>query len=202
MGLWAAEHALILASKSATRHAILRAAEIPHEVEPADLDEREIERRAATANAGETAALLAREKALAVAARRPEALVLGADQTLALGSRRFAKPADRGAARAQLLALRNRTHELHSAIALARDNAILFEHRDIARLTMRAFSDEFVDRYLDVAGDGATASVGAYQLEKAGIQLFEKIEGDHFVILGLPLFPLLRFLRGQGYLLS
>jgi nucleoside triphosphate pyrophosphatase len=193
---------LVLASKSETRHAILRAAAIPHEVEPADLDEREIERSAATASAGEVAALLAREKALVIAARRPGALVLGADQTLALGNRRFAKPADRAAAREQLLVLRNRTHELHSAIALAQDQAILFEHRAIARLTMRAFSEEFLDRYLDLAGEGATASVGAYQLEKAGIQLFEHIEGDHFVILGLPLFPLLHFLRGQGYLLS
>jgi nucleoside triphosphate pyrophosphatase len=200
--LWTADTLLVLASKSETRHAILCAAEVPHEVEPAELDEREIERRGAAANAAEVAALLAREKALAVAGRRAGALVLGADQTLAVGNRRFAKPADRAAAREQLLALRNRTHELHSAIALARDSAILFEHRDTARLTMRAFSEEFIDRYLEVAGDAATASVGAYQLEKAGIQLFETIEGDHFVILGLPLFPLLRFLRGQGYLLS
>jgi septum formation protein len=200
--LWAADKLLVLASKSEARHAILRAAEIPHEVEPADLDEREIERRAAAHDAGEAAALLAREKALAVASRRPGALVLGADQTLALGNRRFAKPSDRAAAREQLLTLRNRTHELHSAITLAQDRSVLFEHRDVARLTMRTFSEEFLDRYLDIAGVGALASVGAYQLEKAGVQLFENIEGDHFVILGLPLFPLLRFLRERAYLLS
>ena len=146
--------------------------------------------------AGEIAALLAREKALAVAAQLPGRLVLGADQTLALGERRFSKPADRAAAREQLKLLRGQTHELHSAIALARDGVIVFEHREVARLTMRAFSDGFLEAYLDAAGAAVTASVGGYQLEKTGIQLFERIEGDHFIILGLPLLPLLHICGG------
>ena len=144
--------------------------------------------------------MLARAKARAVAARLPGRLVLGADQTLALGERRFSKPADRAAAREQLSALAGRTHELHSAIALARGETILFEHREVARLTMRAFSGRFLDAYLDAVGDAVTASVGGYQLEKAGIQLFERIEGDHFVILGLPLLALLRHARDAGWL--
>jgi septum formation protein len=130
----------------------------------------------------------------------PGRLVLGADQTLALGSRRFSKPVDLAAARAQLAVLRGHTHELTSAIALARDDAVLFEHREAARLTMRAFSDAFLDGYLEAMGAAVTTSVGAYQLERAGIQLFERVDGDHFVILGLPLLPLLGFLRRQGML--
>jgi septum formation protein len=121
--------------------------------------------------------------------------VLGADQTLALRDLRFSKPADLPAARAQLLALRGQTHALHSAMTLVRDDAALFEHCDVARLTMRGFSEEFLDAYLDLAGLTVTASVGAYALERSGIQLFERIDGDHFTILGLPLLPLLAFLR-------
>ena len=149
---------------------------------------------------GEIAALLAREKATAVAAQMPGRLVLGADQTLALGERLFTKPADLAAAREQLKTLRGKTHELHAAIAVARDGAIVFEHRDEARLTMRAFSDAFLDRYLEAAGHAVTASVGAYQVERSGIHLFERIEGSHFTILGLPLLPLLDFLRREGAL--
>jgi septum formation protein len=144
--------------------------------------------------------LLAREKARTIAARLPGRLVLGADQTLALGERRFSKPGDRASAREQLEALRGRTHELHTAIALVRESAILFEHREVARLTMRAFSDSFLDAYLDAMGAAVTASVGGYQLERVGIQLFERIEGDHFVILGLPLVALLQYMRQAGWL--
>jgi septum formation protein len=125
---------------------------------------------------------------------------LGADQTLALGERRFSKPGDRAAARAQLEALRGRTHELHTAIALVRESTIVFEHREVARLTMRAFSDSFLESYLDAVGGAVTASVGGYQLERIGIQLFERIEGEHFVILGLPLVALLQYLRQAGWL--
>src|SRR5262245_19287189 len=200
MPLWLAKQPLVLASKSAVRHAILRDAGIPVEVEPADVDERGIEQRAATSDPGEVAALLAREKARAVAARRPGRLVLGADQTLALGERRFSKPADAAAAREQLMALRGRTHELHTAIALVRNGAVTFEHREVARLTMRAFSDAFLDDYLAAMGSAVTTSVGGYQLEKIGIQLFERVEGDHFVILGLPLLALLQHLRQAGFL--
>jgi septum formation protein len=195
MPLWLAGEPLVLASKSAIRHAILRDAGIPVAVEPADIDERAIEQRSAKEDAGELAAVLACEKARTVAARFPGRLVLGADQTLALGERRFSKSADRAGARRQLAALRGQTHELHSAVALVRGSSVLFEHREVARLTMRSFSDQFLEAYLDAAGAAVTASVGGYQLEKVGIQLFEHIQGDHFTILGLPLVPLLEYLR-------
>ena len=200
MALWLGERPLVLASKSAVRQALLREAGIAVEVEPADLDERALEQGMSTRDPGAIAGLLAREKARAVAARRPDRLVLGADQTLALDERRFSKPADRAAARDQLRALRGRTHSLHTAVALLRGGTVLFEHRDAARLTMRVFSDEFLEVYLDAAGAAVTASVGGYQLEKAGIQLFEHITGDHFVILGLPLMALLHYLRQQRWL--
>jgi len=200
MPLWLADQPLVLASKSAIRGAVLRAAGVPIEVHPADVDERAIEQGSAARDPGEVAALLAREKAAAVAARLSGRVVLGADQTLALGERRFSKPADRAAAREQLKLLRDRTHELHTAIALMREGTVLFEHREAAQLTMRAFSDRFLEDYLDAAGPAVTASVGAYQLEQSGIQLFERVEGDHFVILGLPLLPLLRHLRQAGWL--
>ena len=200
MPFWLADEPLVLASKSAIRHAILRDAGIPVAVEPADIDERGIEQRSAKEDAGELAAVLACEKARTVAARFPGRLVLGADQTLALGERRFSKSADRAGARRQLAALRGQTHELHSAVALVRGSSVLFEHREVARLTMRSFSDEFLEAYLDAAGTAVTASVGGYQLEKVGIQLFEHIQGDHFTILGLPLVPLLEYLRTAGWL--
>ncbi len=200
MPLWLVDQPLLLASKSGIRHAILRDAGISVEVEAAEIDERAVEQTCATRDAGEVAALLAREKARVVAARRPGRLVLGADQTLALGERRFSKPVDRAAARAQLQALRGRPHELHSAIAVARAGRVLFECRESARLTMRTFSDRFLDDYLDAIGAAVGASVGGYQLERAGIQLFERIEGDHFVILGLPLLPFLRHARAAGWL--
>jgi len=200
MPLWLADWPLVLASKSEIRRALLADAGIPVEVSPADVDERGIEECAATRDAGEIALVLARAKAHAIAARLPGRLVLGADQTLALGERRFSKPSDRAAARDQLKALRGQTHELHTAVALTRDGAIVFEHRELARLTMRAFSDGFLGSYLDAMGGAVMASVGGYQLEKAGVQLFERIDGDHFVILGLPLVALLAYLRRAGCL--
>jgi septum formation protein len=144
--------------------------------------------------------LLAREKAAMVAKAHPDRLVLGADQTLALGAKRFSKSPDRLAARAQLQALRGRTHELHAAIVFVQDGAVVFEHVETARLTMRAFSDDFLNRYLDTVGDAVLASVGGYQLEGLGVQLFESIEGDYFTILGLPILQALDFLRRQGCL--
>ena len=190
----------ILASKSESRRAVLASAGIPLEIDPADIDERTIEKRAAAEGPARIAALLAHEKARVVAERHPGRLVLGADQTLALGERVFSKPADTAAAREQLRLLRGRTHALHSALALVRDGALVFETNETARLTMRAFSDGFLDAYLAAAGPAVTASVGAYQVERVGIQLFERIEGDHFTILGLPLFALLGFLRRIGAL--
>jgi septum formation protein len=200
MALWIADQPLVLASKSAVRHALLRDAGLPVEIVPADIDERAIEQGAGTRDPGEVAALLAREKARAIADRLPGRLVLGADQTLALGERRFSKPTDRAAAREQLKALRGQTHELHTAIALMRTGTAVLEHREVARLSMRDFSDDFLEGYLDAMGAAVMTSVGGYQLEKAGIQLFERIDGDHFVILGLPLLALLQFLRREGFL--
>jgi septum formation protein len=200
MPLWLAARPLVLASKSAIRRTMLADAGIPVEVAPADIDERTLENGATTRDAGEIAALLAREKARTIAAYLPGRLVLGADQTLALGERRFSKPADRAAARDQLKSLCGRTHALHTAIALVCDGAVVFEHREAAQLTMRAFSDEFLESYLDATGAAVTASVGGYQLERAGVQLFERIDGDHFVILGLPLLALLAYLRRAGSL--
>jgi septum formation protein len=125
--------------------------------------------------------------------------VLGADQTLARGAARFTKPRDRDDAVQQLRALRGRTHELHSALALVRDGEVLFQCVDTARLTMRDVSDRFIDDYLDMMGDTALASVGGYQLEGIGVHLFERVEGDYFTILGLPLLQLLAFLRREGF---
>jgi septum formation protein len=200
MSLWLRPDPLVLASKSAVRRAVLESAGIPVTVHPADIDERGIETASGSAGPGEVAGLLAEKKALAVAAALPGRLVVGADQTLALGSRRFSKPADRAAARAQLETLRGQTHQLHSGVVIVRDDAVLYRHVESASLTMRAFSDRFLDAYLDAAGAAVTASVGGYQLERIGIHLFEQIDGDHFTILGLPLLPLLAFLRHEGSL--
>ena len=200
MALWLADQPLMLASKSASRRALLESAGIPLEVSPADIDERAIEARAGTKSPSQIALVLARAKADAVAAKLPGRLVLGADQTLALGDRLFAKPGDLAAARDQLKSLRGRTHELHSGLVLVRNDTVLFEHCETARLTMREFTDRFLDSYLETAGLAVMASVGAYQVEGAGIHLFARIEGDHFTILGLPLLQLLHYLRSTGCL--
>ena len=199
MSLWLSDKPLVLASQSKVRRALLEAAGIPVEARPAHLDERAIEQSVA-GGPGEVALTLAREKARTVAAMSERGVVVGCDQTLALGEKRFSKPADRAAARAQLLDMRGKPHELHSAVAVCRNGSVTYGHVAIARLTMRAFSDAFLDRYLDAAGANLTASVGAYQLERTGVHLFEKIEGDHFTILGLPLLPLLEHLRHERLL--
>jgi len=200
MPLWLAAAPLVLASRSAVRRTLLEAAGVPVETCPADIDERGVEAGAPLKAPVAIAALLAREKASVIAGRNRGRLVLGADQTLSLDGRRFTKPADRAAARAQLRALSGRAHELYSAIAFVRDDVVLFEHVGVARLTMRAVSDRFLDDYLDAVGDAATASVGAYHLEGVGIQLFERLDGDYFTVLGLPLLTALDFLRRHGCL--
>lgn len=197
MGLWLADAPLVLASKSAIRRQLLEAAGVPVEVQPADVDERAIEQAAGPASAGNIAGLLATEKARTASARALGRLVLGADQTLGFQGRVFSKALDMAAARAQLKLLRGQTHTLHAAIAIARDGDILFAHTGEAHLTMREFSDSFLDRYLESVGESVLKSVGGYQLEAAGIHLFSHIEGEHSTILGLPLLPLLDFLRTQ-----
>jgi septum formation protein len=200
MVLWLAPQPLVLASRSDIRGKILAAAGLRFEIRPSRIDERAIETKADVTDAAAAARHLARVKADVVAASLPGRLVLGADQTLARGSKHFGKPASRGEAAEQLRALRGRTHELHSALALVRDGEALFACVNSARLTMRNFSDQFLNEYLDLAADAALSSVGAYQLEGIGIHLFERVEGDYFTILGLPLMPLLAFLRQNKFI--
>jgi septum formation protein len=200
MGLWLADAPLVLASQSSTRRMLLTAAGVPVDAHPADIDERGLESAARAQSAGAVAVHLAREKAIVVESRYRGRLTLGADQTLTLDAKRFAKPADRKAARAQLRELCGRTHELHSAVAFVQHGAVLFEYVAMARLTMHNFSDAFLELYLDAVGDAATASVGAYQIEGLGVQLFERVDGDYFTVLGLPLMETLEFLRRIGCL--
>jgi septum formation protein len=199
MVLWLAPQPLVLASRSDIRGKILAAAGLRFEIRPSQVDERAVEAKSGVSDAAAVARHLARAKADAVAALLPGRIVLGADQTLARGAIRFGKPATRADAAEQLRTLRGRTHELHSALALVRDGTVLFACVDTARLTMRNFSDRFLNDYLDMAGDAAMNSVGGYQLEGIGIHLFERVEGDYFTVLGLPLLPLLAFLRENGF---
>ena len=168
--------------------------------DPADIDERAIQESSGLSAPGDIAQFLARQKAISVSIRRPTRYVVGADQTLALQARIFNKPAGRAQAADQLRALAGHCHELHTAVAVACDGKLLFEHVSIARMTMRSLRDTEIENYLDAAGDAVTTTVGAYQLEALGVHLFERIEGDHFTILGLPLLPLLAFLRSQHLL--
>ncbi|MGY8680823.1 Maf family protein [Bradyrhizobium sp. UFLA05-153] len=198
MSLWRGKAPLILASQSQARKMLLANAGLAFEARPADIDERGVQEASELSSPREIALLLAREKAKAVSAQCPGCYVIGADQTLALGEHLFTKPSGRAQAMAQLRDLAGRTHELHSAVAVARDAAVLFEDVSVARMTMRQMTEVELSAYLDAAGDDVTTSVGAYQLESLGVHLFEKIEGDHFTILGLPLLPLLAFLRHEG----
>lgn len=200
MTLWCGKHPLLLASQSRARQALLANAGIGFEAIAADIDERAVQDASGLSAPGDIAALLAREKALSVSSRQPGKFVVGADQTLALGFRLFSKPADRAEAKEQLRDLAGHSHHLHSAVAVARDDKILFEAAAIARMTMRPLGEAELDAYLDEAGEAVTSSVGAYQLEGLGVHLFERIEGDHFTILGLPLLQLLAFLRSEQLL--
>lgn len=200
MTLWRGPKALILASQSRARKMLLANAGLEFETMPANIDEREIQQNSRIAVPGEIASLLAREKALWVSQRRGGHYVIGADQTLALGGRLFNKPSGRTQAAEQIRALSGQTHALHSAIAVALDGKIVFEAVTVARMTIRSLGEVDIAAYLDTAGEAVTQNVGAYQFEGPGVHLFERIEGDHFTILGLPLLPLLEFLRSQHLL--
>jgi septum formation protein len=190
---------LILASASAPRRQLLINAGLAFDVEPSGLDEEEVTRSLGSRAAPqELASTLAEMKAVKVSGRHPDAMVIGADSTLACNGRLFDKPPTMDAARKQLLALRGQTHELFSSVVVARGGQRLWHWSERARLTMRPFDDAFIDTYLARAGEGVLASVGAYQLEGLGAHLFTRVDGDYFTILGLPLLPLLSFLAGHG----
>jgi len=192
-GLW-------LASASTARAALLRDAGVAVEIEPARIDEGEVKAsmRAEKATAEMVAETLAEMKASRVARRHPGALVIGADQMLVCEERWYDKPESVDEARKHLQALRGKQHALVSALCVVRNDTRIWHHREYARLTMRPFSDAFLDDYLAMSGPEVLESVGAYRLEGLGIQLFSKIEGEYTTILGLPLLPLLDFLRGHG----
>ncbi|WP_439923744.1 Maf family protein [Nitrobacter sp. JJSN] len=200
MAVWREPKPLILASQSQVRQALLANAGLSFEVIPAAIDERAIQQSSGLTTGGEIAVRLAFEKAREVSLRSPGRYVIGADQTLECDGLLFNKPVGRAAAAAHLRALSGRTHILHAGAAIVRDGRPLFEDVSAARMTMRELSEDTIEAYLNAVGDAATASVGAYQLENLGVHLFSRIEGDHFTILGLPLLPLLAFLRGQGLL--
>ncbi|TGT82139.1 MULTISPECIES: Maf-like protein [unclassified Mesorhizobium] len=191
---------IILASGSPFRKAMLVDAGVDIETVPATLDERALEAPLQDSGASpeDVALVLAEAKATEVSERRPGALVLGCDQTLSLGDEVFHKPADMEGARRHLLALSGKTHQLNSAAVLVRDGKVLWRHVGIASMTMRKLDPAFIGRHLAQVGAKALSSVGAYQIEGEGIQLFEIIAGDHFTIVGLPLLPLLAELRTLG----
>jgi septum formation protein len=191
---------LILASASPARAAVLRAAGIAFDIEPADIDESVIKRRyrSAGGDALACAAALAEAKARAIAARHPAALVVGADQILVAGDDWIDKPTDLAEAAAQLRSLRGRVHILATAACAVRGDESLWQATATPKLTMRRFGEDLLARYIEAEGDAVLGSVGGYQIEGRGVQLFARIEGDHFAILGLPLLALLEFLRGRG----
>jgi septum formation protein len=191
---------LILASASPSRRQLLSQAGLTFEIEASGIDEEEIKRSllAEGASPQEMAENLAELKALRVSSRHGAAMVVGGDSTLACNGRLFDKPHTLEAARKQLLALRGQTHELFSSVVVARSGVRLWHCSERARLTMRSFSESFLDAYLARTGDAVLSSVGAYQLEGLGAHLFSRVDGDYFTILGLPLLPLLSYLAGHG----
>ncbi|MGV2122307.1 Maf family nucleotide pyrophosphatase [Agrobacterium vitis] len=188
---------VILASTSPFRRQLLEQAGLRFTAMAPDIDEREIEGRAEHQHVSpqELAQVLSCEKALAVSRQAPDGVVIGGDQVLALGERIYHKPKDISSARDQLLSLRGETHVLYSALALAKQGEVIWRHVSQARMTMRMFSETFLDDYLDRAGGAILKSVGGYQIEGLGVQLFSDIVGDYFTIVGVPLLPLMEKLR-------
>ena len=193
---------VVLASGSKIRAELLKNAGVPFEVDPADVEERAVEEPLLKAGfpPEDLAVVLAEAKANDVSERRPDDLVIGADQILAFQGERYTKPENMESARRQLLSFSGNTHELLSAVVVSKGGEAIWRHVSTARLTMRELSPPFVGHYLAAVGDVALSSVGAYQLEGPGVQLFEKIVGDYFTVLGLPLLPLLSELRKLGVL--
>lgn len=194
------EEILVLASSSPFRRHLLENAGLEVRTVAPEVEERALEAplEGSGASPEDVALILAEAKAVDVSERYPQAWVIGGDQTLSLDDRLFHKPADMEAARRQLLALSGRTHHLNTAVVLARGGETVWRHVAVARMTMRRLDPAFIGRHLARVGEKALSSVGAYQVEGEGVQLFEKIEGDHFTIIGLPLLPLLARLREVG----
>lgn len=195
---------LILASSSSSRAALLTAAGVEFEALPARIDETAIKEAlgAEGAPARDIASALAELKARRVGARRAGRLTLGADQVLVCDGRLFDKPADRADAADHLRALRGKTHQLLSAAVICEGETPVWRHVGQAKLTMRPFTDAFLDEYLEREGEAVLSTVGAYRLEGLGAQLFQRVDGDYFSILGLPLLEVLGFLRARGSLIE
>lgn len=195
------KRALILASQSKARYHMLRAAGLDFAVQDPDLDEAALQSklRGAMTPADVMAQALAHAKALSIGIRSPDALVIGADQVLFCNGRIFNKPGDMDEAKTHLKYLGGKTHQLISAVCLVQKDKVIWGHAERARLTMRELDDGLIDRYCDRVGDSLLRSVGAYELEGPGAWLFDRIEGDYYTILGLPLLPLLQNLRDKGY---
>lgn len=189
---------LLLASKSASRQAMLAAAGVKYEVRPAQIDERALEAGLAGSTAAEVALALAAAKALAVSAAYPGALVLGSDSLVEVAGRRFDKPASREDAAAHLRLFSGRAMQLHSAAALARDGVLVWQHGEVAVLQVRTLSEAFIESYLTAEWPAVSACVGVFRIEALGVNLFESIEGSHFTVLGMPLLPVLAALRDHG----
>ena len=198
--LMAGDVGVVLASASAARRSLLQSAGLRFDVLPSNVDEVAVRDALGDVDPVDIAEVLARAKAEDVARRVDAEIVIGADQILALGDDVFSKPQDMAEARAQLLTLKGRRHQLHSAVVIVRDDLVSWVHVDTVDVTMRDYSPEFVGRYLSAAGDQALSSVGCYQLEGPGVQLIEKVVGDYFTVLGLPLLPLLAELRQMNVL--
>lgn len=189
---------LILASRSAARRAMLTGAGVPYAAVDAGVDEDAIKASLEGINPAELALELARAKALAVSRHDPEAWVLGSDQTLDFDGGMISKAKDLAEARHRLQSMRGHTHHLNSGVALAWGGAVVWSGVDTARMTMRRFSDELLDAYLEAEGEALLGSVGCYRLEGMGSQLFDRVEGDYFTVLGMPLWPVLAELRRAG----